>query len=79
MTQKVVKRNAKTKQNDTGTFIFKLPEGVNVIQATKMSETIFVKGGVIEVDSSDTVLLNHVRGIDGASDITETIAQFRGE
>lgn len=79
MATKQVVKKAPVKTQEDEILIFQLPDGVNVIQPTKMSEAIFIKDGVLEIDSSNTVLLEHVRAIEGASDITKTIARFRGE
>lgn len=79
MASKQVVKKVPVQQEENEVLIFQLPEGVNVIQPTKMGEVIFIKDGVLEIDSANTVLLEHVRGIEGASDITKTIARFRGE
>ena len=79
MASKQVVKKAPVQQEENEVLIFQLPQGVNVIQPTKMGEVIFIKDGVLEIDSTNTVLLEHVRAIEGASDITKTIARFRGE
>ena len=79
MATKQVVKKAPVQKQENEILIFQLPESVNVIQPTKMSKAIFIKDGILEVDSENTVLLEHVRGIEGASDITKTIAKFRGE
>jgi len=78
MAKQIVKKTATTNE-ETGVRIFQLPENVNAIQPSKMAKVIFVKGNILEVDVQDTVLLEYVRGIEGASDITDAIKSFRGE
>lgn len=79
MASKQVVKKAPVQQEENEVLIFQLPQGVNVIQPTKMGEVIFIKDGIVEIDSANKVLLEHVRAIEGASDITKTIARFRGE
>lgn len=76
MAKQIVKKSVEVEKE---TLIFQLPESVNVIQPSKMAKPIFITGNIIEVDTTNTQLLNHVRGIEGASDITDAISKFRGE